>query len=180
MTNPDRPTTYAYWAVRLERIGALSAGERGVLGMVGRGLENKEIVFELNIAQSSLTTFLSRIRAKLVLEQERSVVIVAALWLHGHGRIEPKLTRPCCFSPRQEELLALLGEGVDNGTIEQRLELSPTGVEKHIRAIRDILGIHRRRELVIYAAVRRWGPAQQAAPASALGSPHALKEWRFG
>ena len=74
----------------------------------------------------------------------------------------------------------VLGEGVDNGTIEQRLQLSPTGVEKHIRAIRDILGIHRRRELVIYAAVRRWGPAQQAAPAPALGSPHALKEWRFG
>ena len=55
------------------------------------------------------------------------------------------------LSPRQSEVLALLGEGVRAQAIALRLGLSETTVRNHIRSILRKLGCHSQLEAVAVA-----------------------------
>ncbi|NIN63575.1 MAG: DNA-binding response regulator, partial [Anaerolineae bacterium] len=56
------------------------------------------------------------------------------------------------LSPRQREILQLIGEGLTNQEIADRLSLSIHTVQAHRGHIMDKLGLHTRAQLVSYAA----------------------------
>ena len=62
---------------------------------------------------------------------------------------------PGRLSPRQGEILALLGQGILARDIAVRLGLSETTVRNHIRAMLHRLGCHSQLEAV--ARAREWG-----------------------
>jgi DNA-binding NarL/FixJ family response regulator len=58
-------------------------------------------------------------------------------------------------TPREVEVLALLGHGLSNRDIAARLYLSPRTVEKHVENLSRKIAARSRNELIAYAAGRR-------------------------
>jgi len=55
------------------------------------------------------------------------------------------------LTPRQKEVLTLLGEGISNQEIAEQLNISPNTVARHRENIMEKLNLHNRTELVKYA-----------------------------
>lgn len=62
---------------------------------------------------------------------------------------------PAGLTPRQTDILALLGEGLTNAEIAERLVLSVRTVDHHVSAVLAKLGATSRTEAVRLAATRR-------------------------
>jgi DNA-binding CsgD family transcriptional regulator len=60
----------------------------------------------------------------------------------GAARAGPRAT--ALLSPRELEVLELIGEGLDDGDIAARLALAPKAVEHHVDSVRSKLGLRGR------------------------------------
>jgi LuxR family maltose regulon positive regulatory protein len=56
------------------------------------------------------------------------------------------------LSKREKEVLGLIGQGLSNAEIGQRLFISPVTVKAHVRHIFEKLGVRSRTEAAIRAA----------------------------
>lgn len=56
------------------------------------------------------------------------------------------------FTPRELDVLRLLAEGHDTGTLADRLNIAPHTVEWHVRHVIEKLGVHSKLQAVIAAA----------------------------
>jgi PAS domain S-box-containing protein len=68
----------------------------------------------------------------------------------GRARAEP-------LTVREEEVLALLGDGLSSRQIARRLTISQATARNHIQSILAKLGVHSRLEAVLWARERRGG-----------------------
>jgi DNA-binding NarL/FixJ family response regulator len=68
------------------------------------------------------------------------------------GRRETTRANPAGLTARQLEVLALLGEGLTNAEIAERLVVSPRTAEHHVAAVLTKLGATTRREAARRAA----------------------------
>jgi DNA-binding CsgD family transcriptional regulator len=107
---------------------------------------------------------------------DRDVALLSLLRPHLHeilvdaeGRRGgvPKLT------PREWEVLAMAGEGLNNAAIARRLYVSPATVRKHMEHVFDHLGVRNRYEAAAVALPHR--PHHMTLGASARWSPQALR-----
>jgi DNA-binding NarL/FixJ family response regulator len=64
---------------------------------------------------------------------------------------DPEEAKIASLSPREREVIALIGEGLRNKEIGKRLFISETTVRHHLTSIFNKLGVSERLELVIYA-----------------------------
>jgi DNA-binding NarL/FixJ family response regulator len=67
------------------------------------------------------------------------------------GQPDPEAARFALLTAREREVIALIGEGLPNKQISQRMSISETTVRHHLTTIFDKLGVTSRLELVIYA-----------------------------
>jgi len=69
------------------------------------------------------------------------------------GGTQPKAeaAKIATLTPREREVIALVGEGLRNQQIAQRLALSETTVRRHVTAICRKLGVAERLDLILYA-----------------------------
>jgi DNA-binding NarL/FixJ family response regulator len=75
----------------------------------------------------------------------RRHVVFPAGWLHHAHRAA--VSNPLAdLTARQREVLHLVGQGLDNDTIAQRLYVSPNTVKAHLRTIYRVLDVHNRVE----------------------------------
>lgn len=77
------------------------------------------------------------------------------------------------ISPREAEVLGLLGEHLTNAEIGERLYISVRTVESHAASLRRKLGLASRQELIRYAAGQRAGSSDspESPPQSRLPTP---------
>lgn len=68
------------------------------------------------------------------------------------GRALPAPLRSAGVTPREAEVLALVGEGLSNRAIAGRLHLSERTVEQHVGVLKQKLGMQTRAQLAVYAA----------------------------
>jgi DNA-binding NarL/FixJ family response regulator len=70
------------------------------------------------------------------------------------GRAKPantKATRVATLTEREREVIALIGKGLKNKQIGERMAITETTVRHHLTSIFDKLGVNSRLELVIFA-----------------------------
>ena len=70
------------------------------------------------------------------------------------GEVEPTL-EDVRMTPRESEVIALIGEGLSNKEIAQRLNIASHTVKSHVRNVMDKLALHTRLQIAAY--VRRDG-----------------------
>ena len=70
---------------------------------------------------------------------------------NGAKQIDPEKTKIATLTAREREVIALIGEGLRNKEVAQRLFISETTVRHHLTSIFDKLAVSDRLELVIHA-----------------------------
>lgn len=63
--------------------------------------------------------------------------------------------RPPVLSPRQEQILTLIGEGMTNREIGERLGVAEKTIKNAVTGLMACLNVQRRSQAAVYAAVRR-------------------------
>jgi DNA-binding NarL/FixJ family response regulator len=71
------------------------------------------------------------------------------------GRPDPEAARIASLSPREREVITLIGEGLNNKKIAERLQISETTVRHHLTSIFAKVGVSDRLELLVYAYKNR-------------------------
>ena len=71
------------------------------------------------------------------------------------GRPDPEAARIASLSPREREVITLIGEGLNNKRIAERLQISETTVRHHLTSIFAKVGVSDRLELLVYAYKNR-------------------------
>jgi len=71
--------------------------------------------------------------------------------MNGAPEPDPEVVRIATLSKREREVVVLIGEGLKNKQIADRLFISDTTVQHHLSSIFGKLGVADRLELVIYA-----------------------------
>lgn len=74
---------------------------------------------------------------------------LAVPWTKGLGESPERATRNAQLTPRQTEVLRLLGEGLSTEAIATRLGVAVETARNHIRAVLRGLGVHSRLEAVV-------------------------------
>ena len=66
------------------------------------------------------------------------------------GEVEPTL-EDVRMTPRESEVIALIGEGLSNKEIAQRLEIATHTVKSHVRNVMEKLALHTRLQIAAYS-----------------------------
>lgn len=89
--------------------------------------------------------------SKLLLERGTALVHI----FHRRGlSLTDAVSRAASLTPRQQEVLALLAEGLGTAAIAARLGLSKETVRNHVRAVLRALSVHSRLEAIVEARRR--------------------------
>ena len=64
------------------------------------------------------------------------------------------------LTPRQEQILALIGEGMTNRQIGERLGVAEKTIKNSVTGLLACLNMQRRSQAAVYAALRRVAPEQ--------------------
>jgi two-component system response regulator NreC len=67
------------------------------------------------------------------------------------SRLEVASAAPSALTPREAEILGLIGDGLTNRAIAERLVISPSTVQTHVGHIMEKLELSNRSELIRYA-----------------------------
>ena len=67
------------------------------------------------------------------------------------------------LTPRQEQILALIGEGMTNRQIGERLGVAEKTIKNSVTGLLACLNMQRRSQAAVYAALRRAAAPEQVA-----------------
>lgn len=70
------------------------------------------------------------------------------------------------LTPRQEQILALIGEGMTNREIGQRLGVTEKTIKNSVTGLLACLGVQRRSQAAVFFAIRRAAEQQSALAAA--------------
>lgn len=114
----------------------------GAIGFVERGDAEHALHLAITKVHQGEAWFERRLVAK----------VIEDLRTGSRGRVDEAISaRVNRLTPREREVIALVGEGLKNRVIAQRLGLSESTVRHHLTAVFDKLGVADRLELVILA-----------------------------
>jgi DNA-binding NarL/FixJ family response regulator len=123
---PNTPILVCALAPNLQLArGAIKAGASGLLHI---GMPPEQILRALSVA----------LEGEVVLPRE-----LLRLWVDEQRRLEPRID---LLSARHREVLELVGEGLSNAQIAQRMFLSESTIKQHLRAAYKLLGAKNRTE----------------------------------
>jgi DNA-binding NarL/FixJ family response regulator len=117
--------------------GALRAGAAGFLL---KDMEPADVVEAVRIVAAGDALLAPRLTRRLI-----------EAFVAGGGGPEPDTAPLDELTPREREVLALVGEGLSNGEIAERLVLSPLTAKTHVSRLFMKLGARDRAQLVVLA-----------------------------
>ena len=82
---------------------------------------------------------------------ERSMMGSMIQELNKPTPVDPEVTKIKSLTDREREVIALVGEGLKNKQVGERLFISETTVTHHLSSVFDKLDVSDRLELIIYA-----------------------------
>lgn len=114
----------------------------GANGLVLKEMASKELFDAMIAVCSGEMWFEKSLMGKIVRELTRP---------SSDGPVDIELQRIQTLSPRELEVIKLVGEGLSNRTIAERLYISETTVRHHMTSILSKLDVASRLELVVFA-----------------------------
>ncbi|MEW1861829.1 response regulator transcription factor [Streptomyces sp. NPDC088194] len=156
----DDSTSHAGDPARSAAEEELSPRQTEVLRLVGGGLSNRHISRELNISEKTVKNHLTAIFLKTGLGDRTQAAIYALRSIpadeeigRGAKRGNGSSTAAAgpCLTPRQTEVLHLVGGGMSNRHISRELNISEKTVKNHLTAIFLKTGLGDRTQAAIYA-----------------------------
>lgn len=114
----------------------------GASGLVSKEMASKELFDALNTVSNGEMWFEKGLMGKVVRDLTRPV---------GNGPLDAEFQRVETLSPREKEVIVLVGEGLSNKTVADRLFISETTVRHHMTSILSKLDVSSRLELVVFA-----------------------------
>lgn len=90
-------------------------------------------------------------RGELWMDRSLMASVIADLRCLPETKVDPEAAKIGTLTPREREVIALIGEGLKNKDIAKRLFLSETTVRHHLTSVFAKLDVSDRLELVIYA-----------------------------
>ncbi|MDQ4042127.1 MAG: response regulator transcription factor [Actinomycetota bacterium] len=126
--------------VSTDSADVLDALLAGASGYLPKGSSLEEVVSAIRTVMSG-RSLLSPVVTRQVIER-----------LRDHARQEaPAAVPPSVLSERERDVLRLLGEGLDNQQIAERLHLGITTVKHHVSNLLEKLGLENRVQAAVYA-----------------------------
>lgn len=116
------------------------AARLGAMGVVLKD-QTPEVLFKA----------ITKVRAGEAWFDRATIASVLTQMTRGHQNNDPEAQKITSLSPREREVIALVGEGLKNQQIANRLSLSEITVRHHLTSIFAKLGVADRLELIIYA-----------------------------
>ena len=113
---------------------------------LARALAEEDLEVAVAEARTALETFE---RTQAARDADQAAALLRTLGAPG-GRTAPKGREP--LSKRESEVLGLLGQGLSNPEIAERLFISRKTAEHHVGHILTKLGLRNRAEAAAYAA----------------------------
>jgi DNA-binding CsgD family transcriptional regulator len=160
----DLTALAAVLGARAARIGGWVPDPAALESAIGRFSE-LGLVLEEGEARSELARALAVQRPRSAIEQARAALqLFERLGAARHGDEAARLLRElgapgrpaprtgAVLSKREQQVLALLGEGLSNPQIAERLVISPRTAEHHVHNVLAKLGLGNRAEAAAYAA----------------------------
>jgi DNA-binding NarL/FixJ family response regulator len=119
---------------------------------------------EKDAAADVLLKAIRKVAAGEIWLDRASTAILLAELTRGeqHEKGDPDAEKIARLSPREREVAELIGEGLSNRKIAERLFISETTVRHHLTSIFSKLEVHDRLELLLYAY--RHGLVRSRAP----------------
>jgi DNA-binding NarL/FixJ family response regulator len=117
--------------------GALRAGAAGFLL---KDMEPAEVVDAVRVVAAGEALLAPRLTRRLI-----------EAFVAGGGGTEPDASALAELTPREREVLALVGGGLSNQEIAERLVLSPLTAKTHVSRLFLKLGVRDRAQLVVTA-----------------------------
>lgn len=118
---------------------------RQAISLGAHGLVLKDDAFEV------LHKAIQRVHAGEIWVDRGLMAEVIANLSTARLKPDPEAEKIAALSAREKEIISLIGEGLKNQAIAERLFLSQTTVRYHLTSIFQKLGVNDRLELVIYA-----------------------------
>jgi DNA-binding NarL/FixJ family response regulator len=117
--------------------GALRAGAAGFLL---KDMEPADVVDAVRVVAAGEALLAPRLTRRLI-----------EAFVAGDGGEEPDATPLAELTPREREVLALVGRGLSNAEIAEQLVLSPLTAKTHVARLFLKLGVRDRAQLVVTA-----------------------------
>jgi two-component system response regulator DegU len=114
----------------------------GANGLVSKEMASKELFDAMTCVFNGEMWFDKGLMGKVVRELTRP---------EGNGTVDLEVRRIQTLSPREREVIMLVGEGLKNMAIAERLFISETTVRHHMTSILSKLEVSSRLELVVFA-----------------------------
>ncbi|AQA01516.1 hypothetical protein BVC93_02670 [Mycobacterium sp. MS1601] len=116
---------------------------RQAVGLLRAGVDG--LIHRRSPSHELLNTIQRVIEGKPTLDSLSSESVIAELRCAEH---EPVIDQTSMLTRREQEVLALLTEGLDNRTIAKRLFIAEATVKFHLHNIMEKFGVHKRAALV--------------------------------
>lgn len=126
----------------------LSALRAGAVGYVTKANTAEEIVAAVQAVGQDASYLPSNLAHRLIHHFSNSDMHI---WRRAHD-----------LTPREREVLVLLGDGYNNRKIAQTLNISVATVRIHVRHVQKKLGLHSRPQLAVFAEQYLVSPGQVA------------------
>lgn len=102
--------------------------------------------------QNGASGFISKAKGRSEIINAIRMILKGETYLPDFYREEPALTEIPSLTPRQQEVLELLSEGLPNKRICKELNLTEHTVKTHIKTLYQIFGVHNRTECAAVAS----------------------------
>jgi DNA-binding NarL/FixJ family response regulator len=107
------------------------------------------------LKDASFDEFVATIRSvaagQKVLPPRMTESLFAQITKESSGRVSPQVLEAVRMTPREREVIDLIGEGLSNKEIAARLNIATHTVKSHVRNVMEKLALHTRLQIAAYS-----------------------------